>query len=154
MKFPIGKSLLVAGSFFMVAGRAGVVSAHTQGGSLSTGTNEAVDWYQVSCFDDGHGAPDHLLFQVKDSTANSAKVGVLVQKGTSCTTNACVMNSQDTTDTNTGYSPAEKVKQGAGTYNMYVHHTAAGTDSYSVSYHCETLSNAHTGTTITTKQSK
>jgi hypothetical protein len=151
MRFLIRKSLLVAGSFLVAIGQAGVVSAHNQGGSFTTGRAAAVDFYQVTCFNDGSGPPDHLFFGVKDQVANTAKVSVLVRKGTSCSP-LCAKSITDTDDIDDQYSPSVRVKQGSGVYNMFVSHTAAGMDSYDVQYHCETSTGVHTGTAILAKQ--
>ena len=151
MRSPIRKSILVAGSFLVAMGQAGVISAHNQGGSFTTGRAGAVDFYQVTCFDDGSGLPDHLMFGVKDLTANTAKVNVLVQKGTSCSPK-CAKSIRDTNDTDAEHSGLVRVKRGGGVYNMFVSHTAAGMDGYDVQYHCETSTGVHTGTNISAKQ--
>lgn len=151
MRSPIRKSILVAGSFLVAMGQAGVISAHNQGGSFTTGRAAAVDFYQITCFDDGSGLPDHLIFGVKDLTANTAKVNVLVQKGTSCSPK-CAKSIKDTNDTDTEYSDLVRVKRSGGVYNMFVSHTAAGMDGYDVQYHCETSTGVHTGTNISAKQ--
>lgn len=148
MKLRLQKKLLAVASFLMAMGQAGNVLAHNQGGSFTTGGAAAVDYYQVTC---GTGT-DHLSFQVKDVTANSARVSVQVLKGTSCGTNACARNTTDTTDTDGAYSPLVQVKQGSGVYNLSVKHTAAGSDSYDVQYHCENASNVHTDTSIVSRQ--
>lgn len=151
MRSPIRKSLLVAGSFLVAMGQMGIASAHNLGESFTTGRARAVDFYQVTCFDDGSGLPDHLIFGVKDLTANTAKVSVLVQKGTSCSPK-CAKSIRDTNDTDTEYSGLVRVKRGGGVYNIFVSHTAAGMDSYDVQYHCETSTGVHTGTNISAKQ--
>jgi hypothetical protein len=148
MKLRAQKNLLGVASFLMALGQAGNLSAHNQAGSFTTGQAAAVDYYQVTC---GTGT-DHLSFQVKDVTANSSRVSVQVLKGTSCGTNACARNTTDTTDTDSAYSPLVQVKQGSGVYNLTVKHTAAGSDSYDVLYHCEDASNAHTDTSIVSRQ--
>ncbi|GKS68177.1 hypothetical protein W03_01810 [Nitrosomonas sp. PY1] len=138
-------SVILTHSFFALA--------HNQAGSFTTGLAAAVDFYTVSCTDDGNGAPSYLEARVKDMTANSSKVNITIQKGTTnCNTNACARFSLDSTDSDTGYSPLIKVTQGAGTYNLYVSHTAAGTDSYDVELHCKTASGVHTGTSSATRQ--
>jgi hypothetical protein len=148
MRLLIRKSLLVAGSFLVAMGQMGIASAHNLGESFTTGRAAAVDFYQVTCFDDGgSGLPDHLIFGVKDLTANTAKVSVLVQKGTSCPPN-CAKSITDTNDTDAEYSRLVRVKRGGGVYNMVVSHTAAGMDSYDVQYHCQTSTGVHTGTSI------
>jgi hypothetical protein len=149
MRSPIRKSLWVAGSFLVAMGQAGVASAHNQGGSFTSGVAAAVDFYQVICGASSH----HLRFQVKDITANSAKVSVLVHKGTSCLP-ACVRNTTDGIDTDGEYSPSLRAVQGTGVYNLFVTHTAAGSDSYDVQYHCEDANNGHTDTSIVSRQQK
>jgi hypothetical protein len=151
MRSPIRKSMLVAGSFLVAMSEAGVTSAHNQGGSFTTGRAAAVDFYRVTCFDDGSGLPDHLIFGVKDLTANTAKVSVLVQKGTSCSPK-CAKSITDTNDTDAEHSGLVRVKRGGGVYNMFVSHTAAGMDGYDVQYHCQTSTGVHTGTNISAKQ--
>lgn len=136
---------------FLVA-QASVGLAHDQTGSFTTGLAAAVDFYTVTCFDDGNGAPARLEAQVRDTTASTSKVHILIHKGTSCTTNKCAQASFDATDNNTTYSPLVSVSQGAGTYNLYVMHSATGTDSYTASFHCKTAGNVHTGTSVTSRQ--
>jgi hypothetical protein len=136
----------------LIASQANIVSADNQGGSFTTGLAAAVDFYQVTCFNDGNGAPSYLEAQVKDMTASTSKVGILIQKGTSCTTNKCAQASIDRADSNTTYSALIRVTQGAGVYNMFVMHTNAGTDSYDVSVHCKTATGIHTGTSISSAQ--
>lgn len=128
------------------------VFADNQSGSFTTGLAAGVDFYQVTCFDDGSGLPSYVEAQVKDMTANTSKVGILLYKGTACTTKQCAQASIDTTDNNTTYSPLTKVSQGAGVYNLFVLHTAAGTDSYDILVHCKTASDGHTGTSVSSKQ--
>lgn len=152
MKFKTMKGTLVAVFFGLMVSQAGSALAHNQGGSFTTGLAAAVDYYQVTCSDDGNGAPSYLEAQVKDMTANTSKVNILIQKGTSCTTNKCAQFSIDTTDSDTTYSPLVRVTQGAGVYNLFVQHTAAGTDSYDVLVHCKTATGVHTGTSVLSRQ--
>ena len=152
MRSPIRRSLLVAGSFLVAMGQMGIASAHNLGGSFTTGRARAVDFYQVTCFDDGSGLPDHLIFGVKDLTANTAKVSVLVQKGTRSCSPKCAKSIRDTNDTDAEHSGLVRVKRGGGVYNIFVSHTAAGMDSYDVQYHCETSTGVHTGTSISAQQ--
>lgn len=152
MKLSIFKNVLIAVFGGLIVSQAGTALAHNQSGGLTTGLAAAVDFYQVTCFDDGNGTPSYLEAQVKDMTANTPKVSILIYKGTSCTTNKCAQSSTDTTDNNTTYSPLVKVTQGAGVYNLFVMHTVSGTDSYDVLVHCKTTSGVHTGTSLSAKQ--
>ncbi len=126
--------------------------AHEQSGSFTSGAAAATDYYQVTCSDDGNGAPDHLSFQVKDLTPNASRVSVLVGKGATCSPKACARNSTDRIDTDAAYSLPASVAQGPGVYLVFVKHTGPGSDAYSLSYHCETVDNLHTGTNITARQ--
>lgn len=152
MERSIFKNALITVFGGLMMSQAATALADNQSGGLTTGLAAAVDFYQVTCFDDGNGAPSYLEAQVKDITANTPKASVLIYKGTSCTTNKCAQSSTDTTDNNTTYSPLVKVTQGAGTYSLFVMHTTTGTDSYDVIFHCKTASNVHTGTSITSRQ--
>lgn len=151
MQFSNVKGMLVP-ILALMAIYANTVSAHNQAGSFTTGLAAAVDFYQVTCFDDGNGTPSYLEAQVKDMTASSSKVSILAYKGTSCTTNACAQFSVDTTDSNTAYSPVVKITQGSGVYSLFVMHTAAGTDSYDVAFHCKTSTGVHTGISVVSRQ--
>lgn len=151
MQFSNVKGMLVP-ILALMAIYANTVSAHNQAGSFTTGLAAAVDFYQVTCFDDGNGTPSYLEAQVKDMTASSSKVSILAHKGTSCTTNACAQFSVDTTDSNTAYSPVVKITQGSGVYSLFVMHTAAGTDSYDVAFHCKTSTGVHTGISVVSRQ--
>ena len=55
-----------------------MAQADNQAGSFTTGVAAGVDFYQISCFDDGNGAPSYVEAQVKDITANSSKVNILL----------------------------------------------------------------------------
>ncbi len=153
MKMLFKKNVFITILNGLLLGYCGLSFAHNQSGSFTTGLVSAVDYYVVSCSDDGNGAPAYLEAQVKDMTANSAKVNILVQKGTTgCSTKACAQFSIDTIDSDTGYSPLIKLSQASGSYNLYVSHTGSGTDSYDVSVHCKTATNLHTGTAVSAKQ--
>ncbi|MXS76681.1 hypothetical protein ABF87_01645 [Nitrosomonas sp. JL21] len=153
MKFSGLKNTVATVLGGLMISQAGAVLAHNQAGSFTTGLAAGIDFYQVSCFDDGAGAPSYAEAQVKDMTANSSKVGIVLQKGTTpCTANKCAQASTDTTDTDAAYSPLIRVTQGSGVYNLFVSHSTAGTDSYDVQVHCKTATNVHTGTSVSSKQ--
>lgn len=152
MKLRTLKISLITVFMGLMASQAGIAFAHNQGGSFTTGLAAAVDFYAATCFDDGNGAPSYLEAQIKDMTANTSKVNILVQKGTSCTANKCAQFSMDAIDSDAAYSPLIRVTQGAGVYNIFVSHTAAGTDSYDVLFHCKTVGGVHTGTSSVSRQ--
>ena len=58
----------------------------------------------------------------------------------------------DRNDTDKSYGAAVTVKQGPGVYTLLVLHSGTGADQYGISYHCETATNTHTGTTIVSRQ--
>lgn len=149
MKFSMQRKPWVIGSLLVTMIQVGSVSAHNQSGTFITGKRTAVDFYQVTC----SAGTDHLSFSVKDVTANSSRVGVLVQKGTSCSGDApCARNMADNNDQDSKYSPTTQVKQGEGIYNLFVFHNASGKDSYDVQYHCEDALGGHTDTSIVSRQ--
>ncbi len=152
MKLKTLKVALITVIMGFMTSQAGMAVAHNQGGSFTTGLAAAVDYYQVTCFDDGNGAPSYLEAQVKDMTANTSKVNIVIHKGTSCTANKCAQFSMDATDSDASYSPLVRVTQGAGVYNLFVKHTVAGTDSYDVLMHCKTVGAVHTGTSVVSRQ--
>lgn len=125
--------------------------AHDQTGSLGSAAS-SVDYYQVTCSDDGNGAPLSMTAQVKDtSPVASPLVSVLVRKSN------VAIASTDAVDGDTTFSPLVYVNGGSGVYDVFVQKSATGTESYTLTYHCMTGSNgtgAHTGTTIATKQNK
>lgn len=125
--------------------------SHTQTGLLGTGAS-ATDYYQVTCSNDGSGAPASLTVQVLDTApVASPLVSVLLHKGLVAT------HSTDATDADATASPLVYVNGGAGVYNLFVKKSASGSENYSLTFHCMTGTNGtgvHTGTSITTKQSQ
>jgi hypothetical protein len=135
----------------LLLGITGAAFAHTQVGTLGAGA-AATDYYQVTCSNDGSGAPASLAAQVQDDAPVAAPtVSVLVQKGVVAT------NSSDATDGDAVASPLVWVNGAAGVYNVFVSKTAAGADNYTLTYHCMTGANGggiHTGTALSTKQNQ
>ena len=144
---PFFAALLLA----LALGGASVASAHTQAGSLGAAAS-ATDSYQVTCSDDGSGAPASLIVQILDASPAAAPlVMVQAQKGTE------LVNSTDPGDADADPSPEAFVNGGAGVYNVLVDKTGAGAESYTLTYHCYTGPNGtgiHTGTTLTTLQNQ
>lgn len=135
----------------LVLGGASVASAHTQSGSLGSDAS-ATDFYQVTCSDDGSGAPASLAVQVLDASPVAAPiVSVQVQKGLLLT------NSSDPVDGDTAASPLVSVNGGAGVYDVLIDKSAAGAETYTLTYHCMTGADgtgSHTGTSITVRQNQ
>lgn len=146
------KSAAVAAVLLAMGAYAGVASAHTQPGGLGT-TAAAVDYYQVTCSDDGSGAPLSLQAQIADNSNNGSKAIALIQKGN------LASNATDATEGDgiAAYGPFVFVNGGAGVYNLSVAHTAAAADTYQVQFHCMTGNNGggvHTGTSIVNRQNQ
>lgn len=135
----------------MLGGMARGVWAHTQSGALGDAAG-ATDYYQVTCSDDGSGAPGSLSMQVLDASPVAAPlVSVQTRKG------LLLANSTDATDGDAGLSPIVSVNGGAGVYDVLVDKTAAGAETYTLTFHCVTGPNGtglHTGTEIVTRQSQ
>jgi hypothetical protein len=135
----------------MLFGIARGASAHTQSGSLGDAA-ASTDLYQVTCSNDGSGAPGSLSMQVLDAAPSAAPlVSVQTRKGT------LLANSTDPVDGDATSSPIVHVNGGAGVYDVLVDKTAAGAETYTLTFHCVTGTNgtgAHTGTEIVTRQNQ
>ena len=65
MQFSILKRVVMAVLGGLVMSQASSVLADNQSGSFTTGLAAGVDFYQITCFDDGNGAPSYVEAQVK-----------------------------------------------------------------------------------------
>ncbi len=146
MKNMIIKTTLLTASLL---GAVNLASAHDQSGTLGA-TKSAVDYYQIQCFDDGNGPAANLAVRVKDLAGTIAPpiISAQVTKG------ILAINTTDTKDGDALYSPAVKLNGGNGSYYVMVNKTNKAADDYSLEYHCETATKAHTGTNITVLQNK
>ncbi len=135
----------------MLLGLARGVSAHTQSGALGDAAS-ATDYYQVTCSNDGTGAPASLSMQVQDAAPPAAPlVSVQVRKA------LVIANTTDPADGDAGLSPIVHVNGGAGVYDVLVDKSGAGAETYTLTFHCMTGPNGtgtHTGTGIVTLQSQ
>jgi len=126
-------------------GLAGGARANTQPGTLGADASAAA-YYQVTCSNDGRGAPASLTVAVQDAAPVAAPlVSVQVQKGNAA------RNATDASDGDAGFSPAAFVNGGAGAYDVFVDKTAAGAESFVLSFQCTTGaggSGSPTGTSI------
>ena len=125
--------------------------AHTQSGALGDPAG-ATDYYEVTCLDDGSGAPASLAIEVRDSSPVAAPlVSVQVRRG------LLLANTTDASDGDTGFSPLVSVNGGGGVYQVLVDKTAAGAENYTLDFHCTTGPDGtgdHTGTDIVVRQSQ
>ncbi|MCX7096936.1 MAG: hypothetical protein NTV43_03405 [Methylococcales bacterium] len=127
---------------------AGTAAAHAWNNEVLGPTAGATDYFQVKCYNDGHGNASRLELQVNDDTPGTALLSLQVQKG---------LLAGNTTDSNGGddiYSPLLAIAGGNGTYDVMVDKTTAASRQYDVSYHCMTKSNIHAGTSIVKKQNQ
>lgn len=129
----------------------GPAAAHTQSGSLGASAS-ATDFYQITCSDDGTGPPASLVVQVLDAAPVAAPlVAVHVQRG------SVAANSTDAVDGDATPSPQIALDFGAGVFDVLVYKTGAGSESYTLTYHCMTGaggSGDHTGSGIATRQNQ
>ncbi|HTO05566.1 MAG TPA: hypothetical protein VMR86_00775 [Myxococcota bacterium] len=128
-----------------VLGRAASADGATQTGILASDA-AAVDYYQVTCSDDGSGAPASLAVQVQEtSPAVAPLVSLQVQKAFAAT------NTTDPAGADTGASPLVALNGGAGAYDVFVDKSGAGLCGYALSVQCKTGtdgSGSNTGTAI------
>ena len=141
--------VLLAGAVLLAAlGHAAPARALAQGGSLANAESDT-DFYQVTCSNDGSGAPASLVAQVLDAAPVAAP---LVSVQTQKTSPAVATNTTDAVDGDAGASPSVALNGGAGTYDVFVDKSAAGAESYTLTVQCMTGINGGgvpTGTAIT-----
>lgn len=144
------KKTLISIFSIMVLGYVRLSGAHDAGTVMdSSGTVASFTGYAlVTCFDNGNGPADHLRASVKDLSRpqDGLLVNLQIIKGNRA------ISTTDPISGDANFSPEVKVHGGNGTYLLLVNKTKAGARSFSVSYHCMTASNAHTGTDIAVQQ--
>lgn len=130
---------------------AGRAPAHDQGGSLGTGAS-ATDYYEISCFDDGAGAPGSLEIRIRDASPGSLPhVSAQVQRGLS------LASVSDTLVADIVPSPSIHSNEGAGVYDVLVDKSGPGAKFYQLTYHCWTGpdgTGVHTGSALVTRQNQ
>ena len=128
-------------------GYAGMSQAH----EASAVTGEQADFLGyalVSC----DPPSSYLEAAVKDlsGTVAGLHVNLLIIKGSQAD------SATDPVSGDNDFSPSARVDGGAGTYQLLVNKTAAGSRAFEVSYHCKVDNGLpggeHTGTGITVKQ--
>jgi hypothetical protein len=139
----------LAGAALLAAlAHAAPAAALMQSGSLASEASDT-DFYQVTCSNDGSGAPASLVAQVLDAAPVAAP---LVSVQTQKTLPAVATNATDAVDGDAGASPSVALNGGAGTYDVFVDKSAAGAESYTLTVQCMTGLNGGgvpTGTAIT-----
>jgi hypothetical protein len=140
----------MAGTLSLIAGYAGIASAHDVFLQPIGATLSATDYFQVTCSDDGNGPAGRIDVSVKDDTAGTSILSLQVQKG------LLAKNTTDATGADAVYSPVVSVAGGNGVYNILVDKTTAAARVYDISYHCMTgaTGGVHTGTVISQKQNQ
>ena len=144
------KKTLLTALIPVVAGYAGFASAHTAGGVIdAAGTNaSATDFATVSCYADGGEPTAYLLIQIEDQSAPvpGLLMTMMAAKGNQ------VITTSDPVSRDGKAGPAVELNGGEGTYYITASKTKAGLRRFTVSYHCMTSNNEHTGTDITALQ--
>lgn len=129
---------------FVAASYAPLSFAHSVSGPLDfSGVGaSASDLITVECFNDSNGEPDHLVASVEDLSPPQAGqiVSLQIAKDNKMT------NTSDTSSSAGGASPDARLQAGGGFYRISLTKTAAGVRNVNLTWHCETSSNAHTGT--------
>jgi hypothetical protein len=124
---------------------AGGAAAKIRSGSLDAAAASS-DFYEVTCFDGGSGAPASLAIQIRDTApAAPPLLSAQIRKGNAATSGT------DATDADAGFGPAVWVNGAAGVYDVLVVKTAAGGEDYDLFYECMTGANgsgAPTGSSI------
>ena len=127
-------------------GHTGLGWAHNAGATLDARGNlvSATGLAVVTCFDDGSGEPHHLFAQIRDSSppVDGLLLSLQLLKGNKA------INSTDPISGDADYSPGVSLEGGPGVYHMMVNKTGAGPRTFDVIWHCRTIANIHTGTSI------
>ncbi|MCX7088718.1 MAG: hypothetical protein NTV00_11765 [Methylococcales bacterium] len=147
MKNTALKQIMVATALLLGASYTSMALAHTAGGPIGA-TAGATDLAAVQCYDDGNGSADHLVIQIEDFSAPVAGLLMSMQASKGIQ----MINITDTVSGDGNTSPAGILRGGDGEYRISVNKSNVGTRSFSVTYHCETIGNTHTGTDINALQ--
>jgi hypothetical protein len=148
------KIWLVA-SFLAAAGNTGAALAHSAEALIDGAGNNAsaTDLAQVICYDDGNGAPHHLYTQIQDLSGPVPGLLVSTQiftdKQMTSTTDPV---SGDAYASNPAILVGSDSGGGVQVYYISVSKTAAGPRTFSITYHCQTANDTHTGTDISVLQ--
>lgn len=142
------KQLAMTSVFALISSYGSLASAHDVLNQPIGATLSATDYFQVTCTNDGSGAPARLDVLLKDKTAGASILSLQVQKG------LLAINTTDAVGADINFSPKVSLAGGLGIYNVLVHKTTAAARVYDIQYHCMTATNIHTGTAIAQKQNQ
>jgi len=142
------KNLMMASTLSLIAGYASMVSAHDMSNQTIGAGAGKVDYFQVTCFNDGSGNAARLDIQEHVDTAGPAILSLQVHKG------LIAINTTDPVGGDPAYSPLKSVYGGNGVYNVLVDKNSYDPRQYDIRFHCITSDNKHTGTSISRKQNQ
>jgi len=151
----IRKALVSAALMFAVAGQESVLAHNLPTGSQLATAIGATDLWEVVCFDDGNGTPDHLAASIiGQSAATSPALNLQIRAQTPKVAGQIVKSIRDPKNGDGAFSPEISVRGGDGQYWMQIDKVNAGVDKYNVSFHCQTAApnNDHTGTSFYKRQ--
>lgn len=138
------KNILGAVVVVFTVGYGNFALSHTAAGPLDfSGVGaSATDLLSVECFNDSNGDADHLIVQVEDLSPAVPGLMVSVQ----IIKNNKMINTTDTLSSDGNASPEARLQAGNGAYLIAINKTGPGVRNINLTYHCETSSNIHTGT--------
>ncbi|MEZ4215954.1 MAG: hypothetical protein R3E88_05710 [Myxococcota bacterium] len=145
------RGVLGAALAALAAFGASAAGAHSQPGTLGASAS-ATDYHQVTCFDDGSGAPASLVVSILDASPGALPlVSVHVRRASSLAT------ASDDATADAVPSPDVAVNESGGAYDVLVAKSGSGAKFYTLEYHCTTAPDGggvHTGSLLTTLQSQ
>ncbi len=139
-------------ALIILIGPSKLTLAHEKSGALQSSPYSTQRWL-INCFDDGNGRVSHVYFVVKARTpGRTFGVKATLSK------NGLEASTIDLKSVDRIRSPATKLSAGDGDYLMTISKvkskaseadtTLKGTMAFGFTYHCESVSGAHTGTLI------
>jgi hypothetical protein len=145
MKIVSLKKAFITASILVAVGHADIALAHSGGGTIDPGSNNAsaTDLAAVTC----SGGTDHLFGQIKDMSKQGGPIlSFHIYKGQHMTT------STDNDSFDDLYSPGVQLNGGDGVYYISATKTSAGARIFDAQWHCEASNGDHTNTDITVYQ--
>ena len=137
---------LVAAFIAVTISHASVAYAHTAGATLDPGNTirSFTGMAFVTCFDDGNGLADNIIVRIRDNSPPVPGLLVNLQVFKQNKSNSIT----DTVSGDADFSPFITLQGGGGVYWIMVNKTDVGARSFEVEYHCNTITDIHTGTDI------